>query len=324
MVSSLEPGLLSTEFPSREEFKLEAGSVYLFAESVERRSHLPTEWSILQDGNFVEVVEGDYGEFSFTALGKRFQLRSGQQLDKFLDEIFDAEGPVYLDITGLSHHVWAPLASRLFGRVLRGKAPWPVSIVYVEPRHYKKSSVPRTGDIFALSERSHGISPIPGMATLRRSPVGVPLLVGLLGFEGWRFEAILSAFEPDAGSVVPVIGVPGFRAEYPFYTVEGNHRPLDKDDNWIRRKFATANDPFEVFDLLSRLSTSGVQLRIAMVGTKPHSLGAVLFVSAYPERGELVYDNPIRAEGRTDQGRRVQVYDLSAFGEALEMIGWIP
>jgi hypothetical protein len=191
-----------------------------------------------------------------------------------------------------------------------------LSAIYVEPLHYTKSKVPRPGDIFALSDKLHGIRPLPGLVRLRQGgDRGV--LVALIGFEGWRFDAVLAKLEPDAGTVIPLIGVPGFRAEYPFFTVEGNVIPLERDDNWTRRQFATANDPFEVFEVLSCLQEkhNGVLLRIAMVGTKPHALGAVIYHAVNPELSELIYDNPVRSAGRTDSDRNLLQYDVSSFLE---------
>lgn len=317
MVDMYDGLSLAEQFASRAEFHLPAESLYIYAESVEERSHLPPDWSEQQPARFVKIIEGEFEDFVFYVEENRIQLRSNEQVDGFLDGIFRPDASLYLDITGLSHHVWAPLVSRLVRYLLNGEDRIRFRVVYVEPKHYRKSAVPRPGDIFALSERCHGIRPLPGFAKLGRRYVDAGRLVALLGFEGWRFEAILSSFEPDAGSVIPILGVPGFRAEYPFFTLEGNYLPLDKDDNWTRRRFATANDPFEVFSLLRGLATPDSPVRIAMVGTKPHSLGAVLFATVFPELGELVYDNPIRSAGRTDESRRVQVYDIASFTRLL-------
>lgn len=321
MSDILEGPTLTYHYSTREDFSLPEGAAYVYAESVERRSHLPEAWARRQEVEFVEIVEEDYQNFAFAARNERYQLRSEAQLEAFLGQVSGLGTALYIDITGLSHHVWVPLVSRMLVKLIGGEVVPPFYVVYVEPRHYTKSAVPRPGDIFALSEKSHGIRPLPGMLKLRRQFVSANLLVVLLGFEGWRFEAILAAFEPDAGSVVPVIGVPGYRAEYPFYTVEGNFLPLNKDDNWTRRQLARANDPFEVFEILHRLTDDTSGVRVAMVGTKPHSLGAVLFAATYPSLGELVYDNPIRSAGRTDEGSCLQVYDISEFAGVLGTLG---
>jgi hypothetical protein len=308
--------LCTAHYASRAHFNVRGGAVYIYGESVENRSHLPQEWLATQNCHFFRVEERDYESFAFVVSGQEYRLRSRVDIETFIDGVLDTSQLVYLDITGLSHHVWAPLLSELIYRITRSPAG---SIqlfgVYVEPVHYTKSRVPRPGDIFALSDKLHGLRPLPGLVRLRRHESDKAMIVALLGFEGWRFDAVLAKLEPDAGTVVPVIGVPGFRAEYPFYTLEGNIIPLERDDNWIRRKFATANDPFEVYHILNVLHHrySETLLRIAMVGTKPHALGAVLFYAIHPAMSELIYDNPVRSSGRTDSDRTLLEYDISSF-----------
>jgi hypothetical protein len=306
----------TARFTSRAHFNIRPGAVYIYGESVENRSHLPQNWVATQDCHFFRVEEQDYESFAFTVSGKQYRLRSRVDVETFIDRALDVSQLVYLDITGLSHHVWAPLLSELGSRIVSSSsASIQLFGVYVEPVHYTKSRVPRPGDIFALSDKLHGIRPLPGLVRLRRHESDKAMIVALLGFEGWRFDAVLAKLEPDAGTVVPIIGVPGFRAEFPFYTLEGNIIPLERDDNWTRRKFATANDPFEVYHILDILQHrySETLLRIAMVGTKPHALGAVLFHAVYPRMSELIYDNPVRSAGRTDSDRTLLEYDISSF-----------
>ncbi|HET7231710.1 MAG TPA: hypothetical protein VFJ16_16990 [Longimicrobium sp.] len=269
-----------------------------------------------QDCHFFRVEEQEYERFAFTVAGREYRLRSRIDVEAFIDHILAVSPVVYVDITGLSHHVWAPLISEIVLRVARfPNAGIQLAAVYVEPVHYTKSKVPRPGDIFALSDKLHGIRPLPGLVRLRRHESDKAMIVALLGFEGWRFDAVLAKLEPDAGTVVPVIGVPGFRAEYPFYTLEGNIIPLERDGNWTRRKFATANDPFEVYHILEMLQTRHPEtlLRVALVGTKPHALGAVIFHAVHPGMSELIYDNPVRSAGRTDSDRTLLEYDVSSF-----------
>ena len=306
-------------FDRRATFNVETDAVYIYGESVEKRSHLPAEWLANQTrASFVKIEEEDYDEFAFHVDGERYHLRSISELDQFISLVVGMGAAIYLDVTGLSHHVWAPLVGALVDHVKANSRPR-LRIVYVEPGHYAKAEVPHPGDIFDLSSEVRGVRPLPGFARLRRANPDRSLLIALLGFEGFRFHAIIASLESDSVEVIPVIGVPGFRAEYPFYTYEGNLFPLAKNDNWMRRELVTANDPFEVVNLLDYLGRRhpDVLLRIAMVGTKPHALGAVLFFKLKPERCELIYDNPIRSPGRTESDRRVLVYDVGGFVE-----GW--
>jgi hypothetical protein len=306
----------TTRFDSRTQFEVRAGAVYIYGESIEDRSHLPPNWMSTQGCQFLRVEELEYETFAFRAFGREYRLRSHLDVETFIAQVLDASNVVYVDITGLSHHIWAPVVSQLVSRQrCTPRAGIQLLAVYVEPVHYTKSKVPRPGDIFALSDKLHGIRPLPGLVRLRRHGSDTAIIVALLGFEGWRFDAVLAKLEPDAGTVVPIIGVPGFRAEFPFYTVEGNIIPLERDDNWTRRRFATANDPFEVYNILNELQERNREtlLRVAMVGTKPHALGAVIYHAVRPELSELIYDNPVRSAGRTDSDRTLLQYDVSSF-----------
>lgn len=310
-------------FDSRASFAVRPGAVYVYGESVEHRSHLPPDWVSNQRCHFARIEEMGYDAFGFRFSGEEYRLRSRHDLRRFADKLLEISEAVYVDITGLNHHVWAPVVTELVSRVDATPASGIHLIgVYVEPVHYTKSGVPRPGDIFALSDRLHGIRPLPGLVRLRRLTTESARIVALIGFEGWRFDAVLARLEPDAGTVVPIIGVPGFRAEFPFYSAEGNIIPLDRDDNWTRRELATANDPFEIYHLLDAMHAKnpGTLLRIAMVGTKPHALGAVIYHARRPEFSELIYDNPVRSAGRTDSDRTVLEYDISAF-VALNPVG---
>ncbi len=54
-------------------------------------------------------------------------------------------------------------------------------------------------------------------------------------------------------------------------------------------------------------------MKIAPIGTKPHAFGAVLNALSRPYATEIVYDNPVRARGRSEGQARVLVYGVSAF-----------
>jgi hypothetical protein len=216
---------------------------------------------------------------------------------------------VYLDITGLPHHVWAALLREL------SAASTDVRVTYVEPADYIFSRAPTEGTIFDLSEEIGGIAPLPGFARLADPEPGEPVwFVALLGFEGTRFAHMLEQLQPPAERIVPVIGVPGFRPEYPFYAYQGNRAPLVATGAWRRTEYCTANSPFDLAFRLQTLSDGGASyLQIAVVGTKPHSLGAVLFAIRYPERCELVYDFPVRSPKRTVGAARQLVYHVSEY-----------
>ena len=184
----------------------------------------------------------------------------------------------------------------------------------MEPDNYKANATPTEGQIFDLSERINGISPIPGFATFSR-PNDDFVFIPLLGFEGPRVAYLLEDVQPVDDRIIPIVGVPGFRPEHPFNTYLGNRIALLESNAWLRVRFADANCPFSLFYLLEEIAKEnrGAHLKIAIVGTKPHALGAMLFVMRNMVGRELIYDHPVRKSERTSGVGRLLEYDVGAF-----------
>jgi hypothetical protein len=234
-------------------------------------------------------------------------LRSGKQLHAFWQQA--AKSVVYLDITGLDHTIWAPLLRAALDRALA------IRVVYVEPSEYRFSPNPKEGDIFDLSEKILGISPLPGFASLASEDDEEICFVPLLGFEGARLKFVLEQMNPPGGKIFPIIGVPGFRPEYTFFTYDGNRPVLDQTRAWIDVRYARANCPFSLFYVLDDIArqnpTAG--LKIPLIGTKPHALGAIMYAMTASRRVELIYDHPIRKANRTEGSSTALVYHVGAF-----------
>src|SRR5581483_9450631 len=232
------------------------------------------------------------------------------QLAELLNSLSGAA--LYLDITGLGHHVWAPIlrVAMAQDRVVRA--------VYVEPDQYRRASRQREGEIYDLSEGIAGIQPIPGFASLVEEEEEDSIFVPLLGFEGARFAYVRENVQPEEGKTIPIVGVPGFRPEYPFSTYYGNQIPLVETRSWLDVRYAIANCPFSLYYALEDIARdyAGNRLQIAPIGTKPHALGAVLFVLFGSSRAELVYDHPVRSAGRTIGSDHLLVYHVSSLREA--------
>jgi hypothetical protein len=141
----------------------------------------------------------------------------------------------------------------------------------------------------------------------------------MIGFEGSRFIRILDDLDPQSDRVFPILGVPGFRPNYPFLALEGNRIPLEKTEGWVRMYYARANCPFSAFyciqEIRERESMGPVVL--APIGTKPHALGAILYCIE-SERCSIAYDHPIRKAQRTQGISRVCEYHVSAFRDMLK------
>lgn len=281
-----------------------ANSLYLTGTSVEERSEHLVAWEDdCEDVQFCRITDADRATISLSDLGP-LSLRSQSQIADALATV--AQGTIYLDITGLPHHVWAPLL-----RALR-QLSHPTFVVYVEPEDYRFHPSPTESTIFDLSERIEGIAPIPGFARLASKSGEEALFVPLLGFEGARFAFLLEDVQPEYTNIFPVVGVPGFRPEYPFFTYLGNRLQLQSTRAWTNVRFARANCPFSLYQVLQGMAEKrpGRRMKVAPIGTKPHALGAVLYALDFPQGVELVYDHPVRKAQRTSGTGRVCLYDL--------------
>jgi hypothetical protein len=287
--------------------------MYVLGHSVEERSDPGSSWTAQQGVHFYLLGDEEPHAVQFRGpdgADVEVLLRSTRALAKFAAR--HAGSPLYLDITGLGHHVWAPIlrAALRTGRDVR--------VVYVEPESYKRNPVPTEGDIFDLSERIGGIAPIPGFASLAQGESGDFVLVALLGFEGARFAHVVENVQPLGSRLVPVVGVPGFRMEYPFFAYQGNAAILSATKAWQEVEYATANCPFALFSSLQSIAARNddLPLKIAMLGTKPHSVGAVLYAISQDAAVELIYDHPVRKDTRTTGSARVSVYYVSGLVES--------
>ena len=314
MPSPIEKPLLTRLYDGWDSFELESGSTYIHGTSVEARSIHPTAWEeATKDVTFVRfsslenTPSRDFSRCTVEMDGvvSMLHLRGGSQLRAFLLKI--KSRVVYLDITGLPHHVWAPLLRAAI------TIPKEISVVYVEPRSYTFSPTPTESEIFDLSEAIHGILPLPGFGVLNEpEDEELVLFVPFLGFEGHRFAYVLEQVQPPRRNIVPIIGVPGFMPEFPFHTYLGNRNILAQGDLHTQIRHAIANSAFDAFYLLQKIATDYPQhlLKIAPIGTKPHALGAILFTLWTERRVEIVYDHPIRKPNRTIGSANILLYEI--------------
>jgi len=306
---------LSTKlYSSWENFTPSVGSIYIYGTSIEARSVHPEQWEQkTKHVEFVRVWSEETGDTPFSTCrleyGEKSQvlhLRAGDNLTQFISDIPGTQ--IYVDITGLSHGVWAPL---LRASVNAHKS---LHVVYVEPKSYSFSKTPTEAEIFDLSTEIRDIFPLPGFSSFVEPKTEDDIIfVPLLGFEGHRLAYVLEKVQPPIKTTFPIIGVPGFRPEYPFHTYLGNRNILMKNNLFTRVRFAVANSASDVFHQLCEIATQypGHLIKIAPIGTKPHALGAILFAIHEDKNVELVYDHPIRKPKRTSGSANILVYNVS-------------
>jgi hypothetical protein len=185
-------------------------------------------------------------------------------------------------------------------------------VVYVEPEDYRPHPSPASATLFDLSDGFRGLEPLPGFANLagparERDALFVPFL----GFEGTRARYLALTLDPMP-PVIPVVGVPGFRAEYPQITAYSNEAFLRETRSSAEIRLARASCPFDAYSALEEIRKDhpGAFLYLAPIGTKPHALGAVWYAIDHPSDTEIMYDNPIRKVARTSGIKTAHIYQV--------------
>lgn len=286
-------------------FRPTAGAVYVVGDEIRepRGASLPFD-----DDGSVRLLRLTHPADGFIGMDGSGNV-SLHDSDALAEALGKLPGPIYLDITALEHRTWAPLV-----RVLTAiRADF--RVIYVKPEKYTRASAPMEPYFWDLSDEIEGIAPLPGFIKLRRDATARTKLVPLLGFEGNRLEHILAEEEVDPEDILPIVGSPGFRLEYPVQTVLANQATLEPNFVWSRLEYASASCPFDLYFLLEHLRDSHANplLLVATIGTKPHALGAVLQAIRHPDTTELIYDHPRRKPNRSSGGGSICVYDVGAF-----------
>lgn len=289
--------LYSTSYRTISDFRPENGSLYIYGLSTEDRSLLVN--NLISDTSFssVNFVELEYSEKDVVTdkkTGTKHSLRSS----KSIKDLFDTypAATIYIDVSGLNNRVSAAILRNALE--LKGIK---VRVVYTEPEHYKIEKFRAEGVFNDLSEQIDGVEPLPGFANIIPDEVDMKF-VALLGFEGGRFTQMCEIIQPPTDKIIPIIGVPGYRPEYPFVAYWGNRQPLSSTESWQYVKYAAANSLVDVYYLLKKIKKQPpvTKIKLAPIGTKPHAIGAILFAIKYPKEVEIVFDNPKRKSKRTE------------------------
>ena len=303
--------LYTEEWDELDKIKLESNALYLYANdpdgAPEARSvfcakelsrHNPqttfSEIKSLEDDTICIVDKED----------TTISLHSTQQIGQLLSPYQNST--IYIEVTGLSCRIAAPLMKYAMEKELE------IRIIYTEPSNYKLEAFCKMGIHKDLCETVDGINPLPGLAHLlphRESP----LFVVLLGFEGGRFSQIIQNQTPDNDKITPVLGVPGYKIDYPYISMWGNRHQIKNTGCWQNLKYAEANSIVDIYMKLAQLRFDfrDPEMIIAPIGTKPHAIGAILYSIKYPNKVEIVYDNPKRSVNRTEGIGKISVCNIT-------------
>lgn len=309
--------LYTNTYNKIEDFILDFECTYIYAHSAEDRSCIADGLKLRKNEkiNFIELIEIGNDKIHDLFSKKDYNLRDNDSIFEFFKQF--SNSLVYIDSSGLTNRVCAPLLKNAFN-LFDNLSFKDIRIIYAEPDSYQIVKFSTEGIFHDLSESIQGIDPLPGFANILPYDSDSTMLVALLGFEGGRFKYILDNIEVNKTIIHPVIGVPGFRPEYPFVAYWGNRSALDNSDIWANIRYANANSIPDIYNLLKKFlkeSVSG-RIKVAPIGTKPHAIGAILFALKYPLEVELIYDNPIRKKKKTEGiGKIIECYAYNLLKE---------
>jgi len=291
---------------------LESETVLVASKATEARGCLPLWKSMIDQSSsrIISIEPINKDEIKVT------HGRISNKVIKILDEeqlesLFPSDR-ILVDISGFPHHVWAPILQRAYKKGIDTR------VMYAEPDSYTPHPTPASETMFDLSVGFDGLSPLPGFVQLfGPEDENKCLFLALLGFEGSRPIRLVSELENPTIKVIPVVGVPGFQLEFPRYTVTGNKTLFSDFHAHQDLHFVRASCPFEMFSMIKGLRERypDYHFYIAPVGTKPHGLGAIWYAIMNPDNLEIMFDNPIRKDGRTGGIGIIHIYDCRYFNE---------
>lgn len=294
----------SNIFNNIDDFTPISGSKYLYGYSTESRSHTVDSLRLryISDVEFIkiELIEDEKDTIIINNDDQiTYNLRDSTHIKQLF--INNIKPLIYIDVSGLNNRISAALLNNAMKLINEDGFDFEIRIIYLEPQSYKIKQFKAEGVFNDLSEEINGIEPLPGFANIIPDDLDFKF-IALLGFEGGRFTYLIDIVQPAYDNIIPIIGVPGYRIEYPFVAYWGNRQPLKSTRSYENIKFAAANSLVEVFLLLTKIykSIGKTKIKLAPVGTKPHAIGAMLFAIKHPNDVELVYDNPKRKSVRTE------------------------
>lgn len=281
------------------------------ADATEHRGRLPI-WNDIAERSPEQVIWVTQVDRELIAIERRNHAKCDVALrDEAGLNLLLNSPRVLIDISGLPHHIWAPLLQNAYRRRLRTR------VLYAEPEKYKTHPSPASATVFDLSVKFEGLGPLPGFVRLTGpSDENKCLFVAMLGFEGNRPERLVFQLDPTP-KVIPVVGVPGFQIDYPTFTVACNRVFLEDYSAYAEVRYARASCPFEAYDALCSIRKDYPEhyMYLAPVGTKPHALGTIVYAIANPDTTEIMFDYPVRKPGRTEGIGIIHIYDFGRFDD---------
>jgi hypothetical protein len=304
--------LYEKKYKSIDELLINPNCTYFYSRSSESRSYAIVDKfnSLYINASFIEIEAIDRDIIIDKNTNEKYDLRSSNSMMNFINTYWSS--CIYIDTSGMNNRTVASLLRNAI--LLSNMKPFEINILYVEPYKYKIEQFKLEGVSNDLAEKFDGIEPLPGFISIVPNTDDF-ILVAFLGFEGGRFTYLIEQIQPQKDNIIAVVGVPGFRIEYPFIALWGNRISLEETKSWENIKYVAANSLVDAFLLLKNIlakSHKSAKIVLAPIGTKPHAIGAILFAIKFPNRVEIVYDNPKRKINRTDGTGQIVICNVNS------------
>lgn len=196
------------------------------------------------------------------------------QVGMLLDAIGSLDGKtICIDITGFMRHVLAFLIAKL--SYIGVKA---VTAVYSEPTRYLKQE-----DTVFSTKTTGRVSPVAGMAG-STSVNGSDFLILGVGYDQRLMSEVVNC--KDSSTVFPLFSFPSLSPDmYQQSAIRASDcGDVALEENWTtNRKFAPANDPFSIAEVLTEIvdgivrKYSSANVYLAPLATKVQTLGFAIF-----------------------------------------------
>ncbi len=187
-----------------------------------------------------------------------------------------------------------------------------IQILYIEPKEYKfKNSSITTHDEFELSEKFQQFPPLPGF-TINAENKNVEL-IAFLGFEKNRLGQIFTLDETTYTKFTPIIPLPGFLPGWENRTINNHLKFFTPKYFFTELKYVSANNPYQSYKLLDKLSQTKDNFRVAPIGTKPNAIGCAVFLVNKEEEDTnygALFDFPVKIQKRSNGIGKSHIYNL--------------
>jgi hypothetical protein len=190
-----------------------------------------------------------------------------------------------------------------------------ISFLYLEPEEYRRTLKGRLSDYrdFDLSGNRRFRS-VQGFGS-NLTDIGRGHAVFFLGYEKARLGQALEQEETlQDWTKHAVFGVPAFEPSWEIDSIANNIQYFSS--NPFEARYTGASSVEGAYGLLNQLMSdnkAGVPIVVAPLGTKPHTIGAALFLVEHPECDDaiLLYDHPQKNFDRSSNIRRWHLYDVT-------------